>query len=527
MTLRSRSSILAPLAYAALFVTSLVCVLHVRLAIVDDGFIAHRYAANLVHGDGLVFTRGQRVEGISDLGWTLLMTIPQLLHWRPELFAIGLGFLSAAAAILIAYRTAVSQLAVSPLVAFAVMLTASINADYWLMASNGIESGLYALVLTATFSLILQTRLLLAGTLLGLATTLRPESVVLAPLALAFIAALAYWDTRGLTGPIRAIRSHSRLLVPWAIIFLAVLAWRLTYYGQWVPNTIPAKLHPLTTGDLISGAKYLVKFSGAIFPWAILSSFALFRRKPVLPLLGFCWLAYQIAVVMLNGGDWMPGYRLVNVYLPILACLSAFALDSLLAATATLRIPFLAALLILCCMVQANNRVWTLHGGFLAHHATLREMVPPTYEPYFIDLSKALKPALKPDDILAPEVLGFFSYELLANPMHDWLGLVDSYIAHHGTVYYPRFGKADPAYSVDVVAPTLFAFASGPKELAVFQSHTNGRFSQKYDCWQVTGQPVLLAIRRDRAQAILSALRKASLPLEAVTPVTILPSPTN
>jgi hypothetical protein len=299
------------------------------------------------------------------------------------------------------------------------------------------------------------------------------------------------------------------------MIFLAVLAWRLAYYGQWVPNTIPAKLHPLTTADLILGAKYLVKFSGAVAPWAILSLFVLFRRKPVPALLGLCWLAYQIAVTMLNGGDWMPGYRLVNVYLPILAILSALALDSLFCAMPTYRVPFLAGLLVICTMVQANNRIWTPRGGFL-HHRNLREMVPPTYEPYFIDLAKILKPALKPDDILAPEVLGFLSYELIDNPMHDWLGLVDSHIAHHGTVFYPRFGKADPAYSVDVVAPTLFAFASGEQQLNVFQSHTGGRFGRKYDCWQVTGQPVILALRRDREQEILSTLRSANLPLEPI-----------
>ncbi len=49
------------------FLLILVCFLLIKVLLIDDGFTAHRYAANLVHGYGLVFTKGQRVEGISDL----------------------------------------------------------------------------------------------------------------------------------------------------------------------------------------------------------------------------------------------------------------------------------------------------------------------------------------------------------------------------------------------------------------------------------------------------------------------------
>src|SRR5215475_11087437 len=38
----------------------------------DDGFISFRYAANLVRGDGLVYNAGERVEGYTNLLWTLL-----------------------------------------------------------------------------------------------------------------------------------------------------------------------------------------------------------------------------------------------------------------------------------------------------------------------------------------------------------------------------------------------------------------------------------------------------------------------
>lgn len=40
----------------------------------DDAYIGYHYAENLVHGQGLVFNPGERVEGYSDLLYVLAMT---------------------------------------------------------------------------------------------------------------------------------------------------------------------------------------------------------------------------------------------------------------------------------------------------------------------------------------------------------------------------------------------------------------------------------------------------------------------
>lgn len=39
----------------------------------DDSFIGYRYAENLARGQGLVFNRGERVEGYSDLLYVVMM----------------------------------------------------------------------------------------------------------------------------------------------------------------------------------------------------------------------------------------------------------------------------------------------------------------------------------------------------------------------------------------------------------------------------------------------------------------------
>ena len=39
----------------------------------DDAFISNRYAENLANGLGLVYNAGERVEGYTNLSWTLML----------------------------------------------------------------------------------------------------------------------------------------------------------------------------------------------------------------------------------------------------------------------------------------------------------------------------------------------------------------------------------------------------------------------------------------------------------------------
>src|SRR5438445_13586570 len=59
--------------------------------LVDDAFITFRYSANLADGLGLVFTRGQRVEGFSNPLWTILLALPARLGISLPGAAVVLG----------------------------------------------------------------------------------------------------------------------------------------------------------------------------------------------------------------------------------------------------------------------------------------------------------------------------------------------------------------------------------------------------------------------------------------------------
>src|SRR2546428_487360 len=53
----------------------------------DDAYISFRYADNLVHGRGLVFNVGERVEGYSNFLWTLWCALGIRLGYAPEAWA--------------------------------------------------------------------------------------------------------------------------------------------------------------------------------------------------------------------------------------------------------------------------------------------------------------------------------------------------------------------------------------------------------------------------------------------------------
>lgn len=63
----------------------------------DDAYISYRYALNLVHGEGLVFNPGERIEGYSNLLWVLAAALllqvcpPSLLHFAICVLTAGLA----------------------------------------------------------------------------------------------------------------------------------------------------------------------------------------------------------------------------------------------------------------------------------------------------------------------------------------------------------------------------------------------------------------------------------------------------
>lgn len=209
-------------------------------ALDDDMMITLRYAQNLARGDGLVWNAGERVEGITNLLWALLLAP---LHWvlPTERVAAGAIALNALLFVLLLFATVrlVRQLGGSGLAAgLAALALATHQATLHWVAGGG-EAALLALLLLWVASRALQAEptrreALGAALLAGLAWLARPDAL---PALLPLLALLAW--PRNTDG--RARRALE-VAAAAALLPLAATLFRFAYYGSALPNTYWLKM---------------------------------------------------------------------------------------------------------------------------------------------------------------------------------------------------------------------------------------------------------------------------------------------
>ncbi|MHC4513331.1 MAG: hypothetical protein ACYS5W_06495 [Planctomycetota bacterium] len=284
----------------------------------DDAFISFRYAKNLVDGHGLVFNAGERVEGYTNFLWTMLVAAGMTAGVDPVVFGHVVGILFHLATIVLLLRsTAVAV----PVAAVALALHHH-SAEF---ASCGLETAMFTFLVTVgLMRLIAATAAkdhVLASLALVLATMTRPDGVLFVVVA----AALVLW---------LSIRQQRwELLVaftlPLLLIYLPYFVWRVTYYGDLLPNTFYAKAanEPRLDQGLTYVSLYFLHYPAVVVGLVFWGMLAWQRRaadivqggwdgmrSPVLLLgAGLLWLAYVAWV----GGDFMFG-RFVLPVTPVL-----------------------------------------------------------------------------------------------------------------------------------------------------------------------------------------------------------------
>ncbi len=219
---------------------------------VDDSWITFRYADHLVHDGELTFNLGEKVEGISNLLWALVLAI---LGWS---FHAPIHVVAAfAAMILLTYslyrlwRIGIF-LELDPLVATVPPLFLILTPDFYGVATNGLEMPLFmALLLDATYW-SLRRRYALAFLFLGLLSLTRFEA---AGIAIIFLATLLLSEPK---------KSQRKPLLMGFAIFAAIAAvaviFRLSYYRDVLPNSIRAKQVALAPWLLGQGVRYVLDF---------------------------------------------------------------------------------------------------------------------------------------------------------------------------------------------------------------------------------------------------------------------------
>jgi arabinofuranosyltransferase len=202
----------------------------------DDAFVSFRYADNWARGVGLVFNANERVEGITNPLWTLILAVLARLGLNVETAATTLGLGAHLLCILLlawAGRTRIGGLSRARYLLPIGAIIAVADTDLSTFATGGLETSLFSTaVLASLVTAWLPKSTLAAGACAGLCVAvsgmLRPDGILfLAPLALAF------WGRR------------RRGLVSYLVVSVALLGafhgWRRVYFGSFIPNTYYAK----------------------------------------------------------------------------------------------------------------------------------------------------------------------------------------------------------------------------------------------------------------------------------------------
>jgi hypothetical protein len=206
----------------------------------DDAFISFRYARNLVEGLGLVYNAGERVEGYTNFLWTLWCAAGLRLGISAETWARIWGIVLYAGSLLLLWSHHRYCRRRNPENAFpfpiAMILGAALT-DWAIYATSGLETSAVTFLSLLAYVRVVQgpatgvRRSAEVGAICALAVLTRPDAVLLLPPLGLYV----FLRRRPRAASLAALAAgFAALVVP-------VLLWKLSYYGQFLPNTYYAK----------------------------------------------------------------------------------------------------------------------------------------------------------------------------------------------------------------------------------------------------------------------------------------------
>ena len=426
----------------AVLVVVTVFVAHAMLTsngvVVDDAYIAFRYARNLAAGAGFVFHPGAPpVEGYSCFSWVVLGAALGRLGLAPaaSLPLVGIGF---GAAVVIAVMRAVGRLRgatpAPPLaeVVPGLFLATSPGLAYY--AGSGMETALYCLLVVLATTAALEGRPRRAAIAASLAILTRPEGVAVAGIVLA----VGFW--RAGSGRRRAWLGAAAATLA---VALAYAAFKWITFGALLPNTALAKPPELREGLSYVGLG-LVDAGPLLCLSLVLVARGRDRHAHLAWALGVALLLVLIAAV--EGGDWMPAGRFM---VPAL-CVAALALDA-----------------VACALAEASRRravavLGAAAAAFYLYWSSVdtralagRSEAAAHYEPFRDELVHRMEQAGVTS--VGTLDIGRISYAAPGMRILDLGGLTDREIAHAPGDYQSK--HLDPGL-LERKAPDAFLFTS-------------------------------------------------------------------
>ena len=474
----------------------------------DDAYITFRYVANYLDGHGLVFNLGERVEGFTNFGWTILVAALGVVGLDYILWAKLLGVVFGAACIAVTYAICIESFDRNRTwMGLAVLGLVALNRSLAYWAPAGLETAAFTLfALLSVYWFLRRSWLLIFGMLM--AVWIRPEGAVIAGL-------LILIDFRR-RGQFPAISLYSSVAA--FILSIPYLAYKLLYYGSILPNPFYAK----TTFNLMqlqSGVEYVARFLvhygflgvGLLVP-------LLFWRKLTSPVKTI-WLfaALYTVYILLIGGDVLKVHRF---FLPLIGLYGILAITSLRLLLTPI-IPRFAKVVILTAAIPLCYLTYSLPGEFIRKYKGNEEAL--------IDRMDFLADKIKSNDAsqfsLATTTIGRVGFELRGHRIIDMLGLTDTIIARQSEEPIPgmettwKERKHNSKYILEQ-EPDYILFSTGIKPSAPAERALL-LYSQFLEGYRTVGWPYSVSSDGTRGyiQSVYRRMRDVGGEIKPVYPV--------
>ncbi|MCH7870224.1 MAG: hypothetical protein IID33_00850 [Planctomycetes bacterium] len=321
---------------AMLIVTSVVLLSHAAMVlrfwwVTDDAYISFRYARNLALGEGIRYNLWDLppVEGYSNFLWVVLAGVVHALgldmvRWMPILsWVCGAGLLT------ILLHRLVRGLEVPLPIAAAAVLGLACYPPFAVWTTSGLATMPFALLVFLTFDRLLLARSgpdwLWGGVFGALLALIRVEGAawfgVVLVLAVLGQAMRRRFQIRALLGAVLIV----------VLVFGGYFAWRYSYYGELLPNTVYAKS---VSGPSFYERGYRYVMANVLTfltPLVIVPAGLLaLRRKRIAVGLGVAALASAFPVyAVVVAGDYLPMGRFLIPGLAFTTILLAWMLADL------------------------------------------------------------------------------------------------------------------------------------------------------------------------------------------------------
>ena len=297
----------------------------VRAFTIDDAYISFRYARNLAHGLGLVYNPGEHIEGYTNFFWTVILGIGIKFGADPDVLAKILGSMCAFAALGVTWHLSGQLRPYRTMPSIATWLLAS-TVVFTGYAVFGLETPLFVLLVLSGLTLFLRetggvmrgpsarqdapdpSAFPWSGLVFAFAGLTRPEAPLYLGVPMLFLGRRFFGKQNLIRGAMFALPVGAHLL------------FRYAYYGAWVPNTLSAKTGNVN-GQVIAGWGYVTSWATHQGPVIWLAAFGIaialvLRRLDLLAIIALATLVG--AYVVLVGGDWMPFFRFMAPFEPLL-----------------------------------------------------------------------------------------------------------------------------------------------------------------------------------------------------------------